>query len=889
MRVFRSYQFWLVLVVAVVIVGCCTPSQTGLTPPTLLSLAPASGSTTACPTSVVTANFSEPMTPGTINATTFTLAGSGGTPVTGQVSYNATGNLATFTPSGNLTAGASYIATVTTGAQDLYGNALAANAVTNFSIAANGCNPPPMISTVMPAAGTAVACPTAVVTVNFNEAMNASTINSSTVLLKGPGGAAVAGAVTYNSNNKSAIFTPTSNLAAGTTYSGTVTTGVQDLFGNPLAVAYTWSFITAANGCNPAPLLLTITPGPGSTTACPNAAVVATFNEPMNPATINAGDFTLSPSVVGTVTHDVTNTIFTLTPSSSLASNTLYTSNISTAAQDVFGNSLANAVMSSFTTAANGCHPPPTVSLVTPAPGLTGVCPNKVISIKFSEPMSPTTLNAQSFQVAGPNGTPVTGTVTYDPASNTATFAPAAALALSSLYTVTITTAVQDTYGNTLGTNYVWSFTTGASTCLPAPPPVTVTPANGASAICPGSVVSVTFAQAMNPATLNAATFLLTGAGGVQVAGAITHDTPGKMFTFTPTAALALNTIYTATITTGAQDTFGNPLASNYTWTFTTGATSCVTTGPPTVTTVAPLANAIGVCTNAVLSATFSEAMDPATISATTITLSPADPGTVALDSTGKVATYTPNASLALNTTYTATITTGAKDTLGNPLVAPFVWSFMTSTLQCQPPVPLGTAANFEILAASTVTSTGPTVVTGGDIGLSPGTSITGFPQGLLTAPAMMQVSNLIAAQGQLDLTIAYNYTAGLPGGAALPTELSGKTLTPGLYNNPMAVTLSSGNLTLDAQGNPNAVFIFQIGSTLITLGNTQVVLVGGALAKNVFWQVGSSATLGTNSVFEGTIMALQSITLNTGASLQGRALARTAAVTLDSNVVTAP
>jgi hypothetical protein len=152
-----------------------------------------------------------------------------------------------------------------------------------------------------------------------------------------------------------------------------------------------------------------------------------------------------------------------------------------------------------------------------------------------------------------------------------------------------------------------------------------------------------------------------------------------------------------------------------------------------------------------------------------------------------------------------------------------------------------------------------------------------------------MQVSNLIAAQGQLDLTIAYNYTAGLPGGAALPTELSGKTLTPGLYNNPMAVTLSSGNLTLDAQGNPNAVFIFQIGSTLITLGNTQVVLVGGALAKNVFWQVGSSATLGTNSVFEGTIMALQSITLNTGASLQGRALARTAAVTLDSNVVTAP
>jgi len=152
-----------------------------------------------------------------------------------------------------------------------------------------------------------------------------------------------------------------------------------------------------------------------------------------------------------------------------------------------------------------------------------------------------------------------------------------------------------------------------------------------------------------------------------------------------------------------------------------------------------------------------------------------------------------------------------------------------------------------------------------------------------------MHLTDPIAAQAQLDLTTAYNYAAGVQGAAVLPGDMSGLTFTPGVYKTSSTVMLSAGNVTLDAQGNANAVFIFQVGSTLTTLGSTQVILAGGAQAKNIFWQVGSSATLGTNSVFKGTIMSLQSITLDTGASLQGRALARNGAVTLDSNTVTAP
>jgi hypothetical protein len=152
-----------------------------------------------------------------------------------------------------------------------------------------------------------------------------------------------------------------------------------------------------------------------------------------------------------------------------------------------------------------------------------------------------------------------------------------------------------------------------------------------------------------------------------------------------------------------------------------------------------------------------------------------------------------------------------------------------------------------------------------------------------------MHVTDPIAAQAELDLTTAYNYAAGVQGAAVLPGDMSGLTFTPGVYKTSSTVQLSTGNVTLDAQGNANAVFIFQIGSTLTTIGSTHVILAGSAQAKNVFWQVGSSATLGTNSSFEGTILALQSITLDTGASLVGRALARNGAVSMDTNAVNAP
>src|SRR5271166_1551984 len=207
---------------------------------------------------------------------------------------------------------------------------------------------------------------------------------------------------------------------------------------------------------------------------------------------------------------------------------------------------------------------------------------------------------------------------------------------------------------------------------------------------------------------------------------------------------------------------------------------------------------------------------------------------------------------------------------------------FANSALAAPASVGLGSAASFSVLAGSTVTNTGPTTMWG-DLGLSPGSSVTGAPHVL----GQTHVDDAVAIAAKNDLTTAYNDAASRPSNGSAGTDLAGQVFLPGVRTASSSLLLSSGSVTLDAQGNPDAVFIFQIGSTLTTASNTSVTLVNGAQACNVFWQVGSSATLGTGTSFVGTVMALESISANTAATIHGRLLARTGAVTLDTNTIT--
>jgi hypothetical protein len=330
----------------------------------------------------------------------------------------------------------------------------------------------------------------------------------------------------------------------------------------------------------------------------------------------------------------------------------------------------------------------------------------------------------------------------------------------------------------------------------------------------------------------------------------------------------------------------------------------------PTVVSVNPVAAGTGAPLNTLVTVTFSKEVATASVTTTTFTLTgpSAAPvaGAVSLNDLGTTATFTPTGSLASGTVYTATVTTGVQDLLAKPMAANYVWSFTTGTTQAVSPavVPLGTAGNFVILAKSAVSTTGTTAVTG-DIGVSPAAQsfITGFSEALdatntfatssivtgrlyaadMTAPTPSMLTTAVS-----DMETAYTDAAGrvtpdfLNMGAG---DISGLTLIPGLYKWGTGVLIAS-DVTLS--GSASDVWIFQIAEDLTVSNGVMVTLSGGALPENIFWQIAGQASLGTTVSFKGVILCQTQIVLQTGAVLNGRALAQTA-VTLDANAVTQP
>lgn len=448
----------------------------------------------------------------------------------------------------------------------------------------------------------------------------------------------------------------------------------------------------------------------------------------------------------------------------------------------------------------------------------------------------------------------------------------------------------------------------GSTPDTTAPTVISTSPANAATGVALSANIVVGFSEAMDAATITTTTFTLKQ-GSTVVAGAVSYT--GKTATYNPTANLTAGLVYTATVTTGAKDLAGNALAAIKTWTFT--ATSDIT--PPTVSSTIPADAATGVALNANITATFSEAMDPLTITTTTFTLKQ---GTTAI--TGVVtspsattATFNPSANLTANTVYTATVTTGVKDLAGNALATTTAntWSFTTGTgtVAGTAPVDLGTAANYAILTKTGVSTTGTTAVTG-NVGVSPIArgGLTGwdliseptdasFTSALVTTPFKLYAADNVGGTTSVDLTTAvgnmqtaYTDAAGRAGGSC-PVggsgDLSGLTLAPGVYTCAVNVLINS-NLTLAGTGVATDVWIFQITGKLTQASGIQVLLTNGALPQNVFWQVSDVVEIGTGAQMKGVILAQTGINLRTGASINGRLLAQTA-VTLDATTVTQP
>ena len=905
--------------------------------PVASALAPLPGATNVAVNQAVTATFSETMNPATISTSTFTLTGASG-PVAGAVTYTATGSVATFTPSANLAYNTVYTATITTGVANTLGIDTAKNYTWTFTTIA----PAPIVISTVPVRGAIGVPVTQALTATFNEAMSAATIDTSTFTLTGSGGT-ITGIVTYNSSGFVATFTPSTNLAYGTLYTATITTGAEDLAGTGLVTSYSWTFTTVA----PPLLVLTTVPVNAATGVPVTQALTATFNEPLNcttltsPATtfIVTGPGTTPTPIAGAVT--CAGSVATFTPTADLALNTIYTATITTGAADTAGTVLAANYVWRFITLP--APTPPTVISTVPVNLATNVPVSQAVLATFSEAMTAASIDAATFTLTGPGATAVTGTVTYTASGSVATFTPSARLAYNTLYTATITTGVTGLTGAAMASNYVWTFTTAAAPIALAPMVLSTIPANLTTNVPLNQIVSATFSEPMNPATIDSANFTLNVTGGATVAGIVAYAAVGNTLTFTPTANLAPSTQYTATISTGVTNLSGTPLANAYIWTFTTGTAPDTT--PPQLVSTSPANTATNVAINSAVSGTFSEAMNPLTISTSTFTLtgpgSTSVVGTVSYNAVDFIATFTPNANLLPGTQYTATIANGATDLAGNPLATggvPNPWIFTTGATVLPPPVVLGpTLLLFGAFGGSAgVTNQGTETVVNGDIGTTgASTLLTGFYDesippvanvypcsytvtplnaGLVngaidTAPPPPTVgcpnegtatTMAAATEALLEAQTAYTTLQNLPPGTILSTnELGNRTLAPGTYTSASFYDITAGPLTLDAQGDPNATWVFQMG-TYLTVGTPSatesIVLTGGAQAKNVFWQVGSAATINGagGGTMVGTILSQAGITVSTAGNaavttIDGRMVSLTASVTIVNTVINVP
>jgi len=461
-------------------------------------------------------------------------------------------------------------------------------------------------------------------------------------------------------------------------------------------------------------------------------------------------------------------------------------------------------------------------------------------------------------------------------------------------------------------------------------------PGEGATDVPTNRKVTAVFSEEMTPATLSASSYTVTNTtSGAPVAGAVTYSVPARTVTFAPSGLLPSSSTFTATVTSAATDLAGNglagtaaalPAASNYVWTFATGALA--DTVAPVVTATSPASGAGGVCVTKTVAATFSEPMDPDSISATNFTItdngSPVA-GRVTYDAVSRQARFVPvdAAGFAANRQLRATVrggSAGVMDLAGNPLASDLVWLFTTGTQLCNGAVNLRSSALFGAFGGNAgVTNQGINTVVGGNLGTTAAcTLITGlhdasnqYTETPLNIGAVngtiycgppapgTTTSAQIAATAREDAQRAYNELAAMPAGSDPGAgQLGGLVLAPATYTAAGGTfDITTGDLTLDAQNDADAVWVFQSASALtVGLGATprRVLLINGAQAKNVFWQVGSAARIEDASSMVGTIIAPAGVTISTSGqtaqtTLTGRALGLTASVTMVNTTVVAP
>ena len=624
----------------------------------VVSSAPGSGATGVPVASNVTAVFSQAVLPGTIS---FVLR-RGSTTIAATTSYDPTTRTAILNPNANLTPGTTYTATLS-GARDLFGNTMAPTSWT-FTTATADATAPTVTARSPNPNGSNV--PTdGVVVATFSENVQPSTI--SFVLKRGS--TTIAATTSYDPATRTVKLVPNSPLSSSTSYTATLS-GAKDLQGNTMS-SLSWSFTTASSPGTPS--VSSRSPAPNDILIATGAKVTATFNTAMSAGTINASNFTLRNAsnalVAASVSYNSSTRTATLTPSSPLAPGATYTVTLS-GIRSSSNRSLATTSWT-FTTAGVADTSAPTVAAQSPSTGDVGIPINTLVTATFNKPVLPSTINF----VLRRGSTTVSSAVTYDAASQTVYLDPSTSLAPGTTYTATLSGA-RDLFGNTM-TSTSWSFTTASASDSAEPTVVSRSPGSGASGTPVAWSPSATFNEDVQPNTIN---FVLRR-GSTIVASTISYDAPSRTVTLKPTGDLAPGTTYTLTLS-GARDLVGNSMDST-SWTFTTAAASDTTA--PTVAARSPDSDASGVSPLSILTAVFSESIQPSTIVFSLRNGSTTIPAAVEYDPNSRTAALRPAAPLAPGTTFTADLS-GAKDLAGN-VMAPISWTFSTASIDSNAPI----------------------------------------------------------------------------------------------------------------------------------------------------------------------------------------------------------
>jgi len=840
--------------------------------PLILQSNPPDGSTGVPLDKVISVTFNKDMDAMSITDLSFYVLGS---VVPGTITYE--NKVASFTPSQPLLQNHTYVGYVKTLVKDHTGNHLQKEFTWTFS---TGMVINPMVISTSPVNLEADVATNKTISATFSTPMNPGSIDSSFKLMQGLN--KVVGVFSYY--DTTAYFIPSTELLPGKIYTATISTGATNTEGAKLQNDYVWTFTTHKID---APVIIETDPIDKKTDVPLNTLVKVVFDVPMDAASINSSSFNLkkgSTLISGLIS--VSGNEIEFNPSVELLSQTVYTVNVSNAVKNSFGINLLKDTTWTFTT---GVIIAPRVITTVPVNNALNVPLNQVITANFSVNIDPLTVTASTFTVKQ-------GTTVVPGAINTVgkvvTFTPTAKLVEGLIYVVNITTGVKDELGTPLANNYSWKFT-----AISIPKIVTVDPVDLEQSVELNKIIHVTFNMPMKSSTLTSSNVILKDGATVIPCG-IGYS--GNTMSVAPVTALLPSKVYTMLITTGVENLAGTALAANYTWTFTTGNIIA-----PTVISTSPLNNSTNVSLNEIVSATFSELMLNSTISNTSFIVKLGTSGVSgSVYTVGKTSYFQPTVNLISGKTYTATITKEVKNANGIKLANDYTWTFSTK----KPLGPLAPTLNqvgdFGIIAGTAITNNaGFSKINNLDVGLYPGvrSSITGFPPAIIVNGSLHASDDLtplgIAAlllQAKTDLTSAYLYAEGAssPAPIGVSGDQGGKTLAPGIYNSTSTLLIQNGDLTLNAQGDVNAVWIFQIASSLTTVGGAggNIILSGGAQAKNIYWQIGSSATLGGYTIFKGNILALTSITMGVYSVADGRMLARNGAVSMVStNIINKP